>query len=92
MNSTWLYHLIGNVKSMGLNDYLDIIIVAFLVYYLTKLVKETRAVQLLKGMAALGLIYLVAAVAELQTLQFIMNKFGLSSNSFIICNIVIIFN
>ena len=27
MNSTWLYHLIGNVKSMGLNDYLDIIIV-----------------------------------------------------------------
>ena len=73
MNSTWLYHLIGNVKSMGLNDYLDILIVAFLVYYLTKLVKETRAVQLLKGMAALGLIYLVAAVAELQTLQFIMN-------------------
>lgn len=69
----WLNHLIGNVRGMGLNDYLDIAVVAFLMYYLMKLIKETRAMQLLKGMAALLLIYLVAAVAELQTLQFIMN-------------------
>lgn len=73
MDNMWLNHLIGNIKGMGLNDYLDILVVACLVYYIVKLFKETRAGQLLKGMAALGLIYLVAAIAELQTLQFIMN-------------------
>ncbi len=73
MDNTWLNHLMGNIRGMGLNDYLDIIVVAFLVYYLTKLVKETRAVQLLKGVAALALVYFVAAIAQLQTLQFIMN-------------------
>lgn len=69
----WLNHLIGNIRGMGLNDYLDIAVVAFLIYYLVKLIKETRAMQLLKGMAAVLLVYFVAAVAELQTLQFIMN-------------------
>ncbi len=73
MENVWLSHLIGNIRGMGLNDYLDILVVAFLVYYLAKLVKETRAVQLLKGIGALVLVYLVAALAELKTLQFIMN-------------------
>ena len=58
---------------MGINDYLDIILVAFLIYYLVKLIKETRAMQLLKGMAVVLVVYIVAALAELQTLQFIMN-------------------
>ena len=69
----WLSRLIGNIRGMGLNDYLDIIVVAFLIYNLAKLIKETRAVQLLKGIAALGLVYFIAAIAELRTLQFIMN-------------------
>lgn len=69
----WLNRLIGNIRGMGLNDYLDIIVVAFLVYNFAKLVKETRAGQLLKGVAALGLVYFIAAIAELRTLQFIMN-------------------
>lgn len=69
----WLNHLIGNIRGMGINDYLDIAVVAFLIYYLVKLIKETRAMQLLKGMAAVLLVYFVAALAELQTLQFIMN-------------------
>ena len=58
---------------MGFNDYLDIALVAFLIYYLVKLMKETRAMQLLKGMAVVLFVYVVAALAELQTLQFIMN-------------------
>ena len=69
----WLNHLIGNIRGMGINDYLDIILVAFLIYYLVKLIKETRAMQLLKGMAVVLVVYIVAALAELQTLQFIMN-------------------
>ncbi len=73
MDNMWLNHLIGNIRGMGLNDYLDILVVAALVYYIVKLFKETRAGQLLKGMGALALIYMVAVIAEMQTLQFIMN-------------------
>lgn len=72
-NSVWFDHLLGNIRGMGLNDYLDILVVACLIYYVAKLLQETRAGQLLKGMAALALVYTVAVVAELQTLQFIMN-------------------
>lgn len=72
-NSVWFDHLLGNIRGMGLNDYLDILVVAFLIYYVAKLLQETRAGQLFKGMAALALVYTVAVVAELQTLQFIMN-------------------
>ncbi len=73
MENIWFSHLIGNIKGMGLNDYLDILVVAFIIYQLAKLVKETRAVQLLKGIGALALVYIIAVVAELRTLRFVMN-------------------
>ena len=38
----WLNHLIGNIRGMGINDYLDIVVVAFLIYYLVKLIKEIK--------------------------------------------------
>lgn len=72
-NHIWLNHLIGNIRGMGVSDYLDIALVAFLIYYLVKLIKETRAMQLLKGMGVILLVYVIAALAELQTLRFIMN-------------------
>ena len=73
MESVWLSHLLGNIRGMGLNDYLDILVVAFIIYQLIKLLKETRAVQLLKGIGALALVYIIASVAELRTLRFVMN-------------------
>lgn len=74
MENVWLNHLIGNVRGMGFSDYLDILVVAFLVYQLFKLVKETRAEQLLKGVGALLLVYFSAMVLEMRTLRFVMES------------------
>ena len=74
MENVWLNHLIGNIRGMGFSDYLDILVIAFLVYQLAKLVKETRAVQLLKGVSALILVYFLAVLLQLRTLRFIMES------------------
>ena len=50
------------------NDILDIVIVAFLIYQCIKLVRETRAAQLVKGILALLLVNIFATELELKTL------------------------
>ena len=55
-------------------DILDVILVAYLVYLGIKLVRETRAGQLVKGLLLLGVFYIVASVLQLSTLEFIIQK------------------
>ncbi|MBC8584179.1 diadenylate cyclase CdaA [Youxingia wuxianensis] len=56
------------------NDILDIVIVAFLIYQCIKLVRETRAAQLVKGILALLLVNIFATELELKTLGFLMEN------------------
>ncbi len=55
-------------------DILDIILVSYLVYKGIKLVRETRAGQLVKGIILLGLFYAVAVGLQLSTMKFIIQK------------------
>lgn len=55
-------------------DALDILIMAYLIYHAIKLVRETRAAQLVKGMAVIFLVYFVAWVVKLKTLGFLMDN------------------
>ena len=63
----------GNITAVfrmfSLSDLLDILIVAFLIYHLIMLVRETRARQLLKGVIGILLLYLVADQIGLRTLK-----------------------
>ena len=63
--------LLNVMKSVRPVDIVDILLLSYLVYLLLKLVRETRAVQLLKG---IGLLFLV---------QVISNFIGLKSIAFI---------
>ncbi|MBQ6552112.1 MAG: diadenylate cyclase CdaA [Clostridia bacterium] len=56
------------------NDLLDILIVAFVVYKAIKLFKETRAIQLLKGVALLVAAFFVSGWLELRSLNFILRN------------------
>ena len=75
----WVMKLISSVR---LADIIDIVIVAFLIYYVIKLVRQTRAFQLVKGFVYMGIIY------------FIVSAFNMSASSFIFSqlfrNIVIV--
>ena len=58
-------------KTFSPVDLLDIAIVAYLIYQTIKLVRETRAAQLLKGIGMLLLLYLLADGLKLKTMQFL---------------------
>lgn len=55
-------------------DFVDIIIVAFLLYQLLKLTRETRASQVLKGFAALFVIYWVSNWIGFKALNWILQQ------------------
>lgn len=73
MASEW-NQIIGTVKAIGVWDILDIVIVAVLIYQVIKLIRETRAMQLAKGLILLLLLYFVAYNLNMKTVRFIMQN------------------
>ena len=56
-------------SDFGLTDAIDIIIVTFVVYYLLKLILETRAQQIIKGILVLVAATFISDVMDLHTLN-----------------------
>lgn len=57
--------------NFGVADFLDICLVAFIIYHGIKLIRETRAMQLVKGLLLLGAAYLVVYQLEMQSSAYI---------------------
>ena len=68
-------------------DPLDVGLVAFIIYRMILLIKGTRAVQMLLGLAVILLVYVASQYTGLYTLQWILDKFL----SYIILIIVVLF-
>lgn len=66
----------------GISDLLDVILVAFVIYSGIKLIRETRAFQLAKGVLLLAGIYLAVTLFEMRASEFIL--------SFIFTNLLMI--
>jgi len=62
------------VQLLGWRDLVDVLAVAVVVYYLLRLIRGTRAAQILTGMVLVGLVYYVARFAQLETLQSILGN------------------
>ncbi len=60
------------LKSIRINDIIDIAILSYLIFYGIKLIRETRAQQLVKGILLLIIFYLLAVFFKLQTMRFIL--------------------
>ena len=56
-------------------DVIDILLLTILIYYVIKLVKETRAMQLLKGIGILIIIFLLVQVCQLKAMSYLMENF-----------------
>lgn len=69
------YSFLSVMKTFGLKDLFDILAVAFIIYSLNKLVRETRAIQLLKGVAILLLLYFCATVSDFVMLSSLLRNF-----------------
>lgn len=73
MDSALLY-LKGFFQVVKITDIIDIFIVAVIVYQLLKLIRETRAIQLVKGIAILFLITQISTWAHLTTLNYLLRN------------------
>ena len=61
-------------NTVSIIDLIDILVVAYVFYQAIKLVRETRAMQLVKGIAAVLVVYLIANQAKMITLTFFMRN------------------
>lgn len=71
----WVETLVDYVKSFStyrttidMGDVLEILIIAFLLYYILKWMKSTRAWQLLKGLAVICVFLLLAFIMDMSTI------------------------
>ena len=64
-----------NFLNFGFLDALDIILVAFLLYYVYKLVRGTAAINIFIGIAIIYLIWKLTVVAHMELLSDILGKF-----------------
>ena len=71
MGEFWTF-LIQHLRLVRLRDIIDIIIVAFVIYGVIKLVKETRAAQLVKGIIALLIATQIADWMDLYTVSYLL--------------------
>lgn len=63
----------SNIQSLkpGISDVLDICFVAFILYNGIKLIRETRAFQLVKGLILLGVIYFIINILKMEASSYI---------------------
>ena len=62
------------ITSAGISDLLDILVVAYLLYHTIRLVRETRAMQLVKGIAVILLLWMIAAGLNMITLALVIRN------------------
>lgn len=63
-----------NIPHIGINDIIDIIGVAYLIYKVISWIKDTRAWSLFKGIGVVILIALIASIFELNTIWWILSN------------------
>lgn len=64
--------IISVIKTISPFDVIDILLVAFIIYKGVKLVRETRAEQLLKGILLFVIVYYLSIVMGLKAMSFIL--------------------
>jgi diadenylate cyclase len=65
-------HLIGRLPELSTTSVIDILLVALLIYQFLALIRGTRAVPVLVGVAGITLAIYLAHVAELRTVNFLV--------------------
>lgn len=62
------------IRSVAWYDIVDIIFVAFAFYYVIKLLRQTRAFHLVKGIVLMGLIYFVVSTFNMSASSYVFNQ------------------
>ena len=75
---TWCQDAINSLfsilKTTELVDVFDILVLSYLVYWVIKLVRETRAGQLMKGIVLLFIAYIIAKFLQMKVVSYLMEQ------------------
>ena len=71
----FFHYLLSIIKTIQIRDIIDIIAIALIIFALFKFIRETRAVQLLKGFFVLLVIYIVSSVFGFVMLSSLLRAF-----------------
>lgn len=74
MFSDFLGHIVNVIRTIQFKDYIDILIVAYLIYNVLRFIKQTRAGHLLRGLIALFTLILVAQWMKLSAIGYLMKN------------------
>ncbi len=66
--------VVTTVKNFIWQDFVDIAIVAIIIYYVLKFIRDTRAAQLMKGIVLIVILFQVAQGLNLQATSYILNS------------------
>lgn len=69
---SFVEYAIRFIRLLRISDFVDIFIVAIIVYYLTISIKGTRAVQLLRGIIVAIIVFMLSSILHLNTLNYIL--------------------
>ncbi len=75
MNVEFFENLWSIIKTIQFRDVVDILAISLIVFGLFKLIRETRAVQLLKGLLLLLAVYILSSVFNLVMLSTLLRAF-----------------
>lgn len=68
----FLNRVIKYIQLLRVSDFIDVLIVAIIFYYLINLIRETRAMQLVKGIVFLFIVFFVSQRLNLNALNYIL--------------------
>lgn len=66
-------YVINFIRVLRINDLVDIFVVAVAVYYFMMAIRGTRAVQLVKGILLIVVVYMTSSLLRLHTLNYILS-------------------
>ncbi len=71
----FLDHIVNVIRTIQFpKDFIDILIVAYLIYHVLRFIKQTRAGHLLRGLIALLVLIVVAKLLNLSAVGYLMNN------------------
>ncbi len=81
---SFFQQVVGVITSFRFSDLLDILLVAFVVYSVVRFIRETRAIQLFKGLILFFFVYVVITVLEMQASSFLFKSVASNAIVFLI--------
>ncbi len=73
--SNFMSRLVSIISTVGIVDIIDMLILAFILYKGIKIVRETKAQQLITGVVIIVGIYLISSALELKVMSFLLENF-----------------